>query len=124
MYLAVAGSALLAGVPYLAAAIIGFGHGRSSSRFFQLVFGLFFIGLGACGLLTFRAVNRGQTRRERFRSGLFGMVMWVFGGCAFAVWGANRSQLVAIIFGLAVACSFPVVAAVGWVRLRRAETTP
>ena len=122
MYLIVAGIAILAGIPNVAGAIVAFGQGSSSSASYQLVYGLFFLGIGASTILTMRASNRGKPPRERFKTGLFGMVVFVFGGCAFAVWGADRGHVLAVIMGIVVACSFPVVAAVGWLRLRRGHT--
>jgi len=119
MYLIVAGGALLASIPNLAGAIADLGQGRSNSQFFQLAAGLFFLGLSVSTILTLRAFSRDQKPRDRYRSGLLGMAVWVFGGCAFTAWGATRGQPVAVIVGIAVACSFLVVAAVGWVRLRR-----
>jgi predicted alpha/beta-fold hydrolase len=83
---------------------------------------LFFLGVGVSTILTFRAFNAGKRARDRFRTGLFGMVVFVLGGSAFAVWGADRGHVLAVIVGIVVACPFPVVAAVGWLRLRRGET--
>jgi hypothetical protein len=121
MYLIVAGIALLAGIPNVAGAIVTFGRGSSSSASYQLVYGLFFLGVGVSTVLTFRAFKEGKPARDRFRIGLFGMVVFVLGGCAFAVWGADRGHVLAVIVGIVVACSFPVVAVVGWLRLRRGD---
>jgi hypothetical protein len=121
-FLVIASTALLAGIPNVAGAIVAFGQGSSSSASYQLVYGLFFLGLGASTILTMRASNRGKPPRERFKTRLFGMVVFVLAGCAFAVWGADRGHVLAVIVGIVVACSFPVVAAVGWLRLRRGHT--
>jgi hypothetical protein len=122
MYLIGAGIAILAGIPNVAGAIVTFGRGSSSSASYQLVYGLFFLGVGVSTILTMRASNRGKPPRERFKTGLFGMGVFVLGGCAFAVWGANRGHVLAVIVGIVVACSFPLVAAAGWLRLRRGDT--
>ena len=122
MYLIGAGIALLAGIPNVAAAIVAFGRGSSSSASYQLLTDLFFLGVGVSTVLTMRASNRGKPSHESVSKQDCSEWGVRPGGCAFAVWGANRGHVLAVIVGIVVACSFPVVAVVGWLRLRRGET--
>lgn len=121
MYLIIAGIALLAGISNVAGAIVGFARRSSSTASYQLLYGSFILALGAFTVLTFRAFYRDRPVRDRFRTGLFGMVVFVLGGCAFAVWGANRGHVLAVVVGIVAACSIPVLAGVGWFRLRRRD---
>jgi hypothetical protein len=121
MYFAIAAGSLLVGIPNAVGAVVAFAGRSSDSAPFELVYGVFFIGVGAFTLLTFRAFHRGLPARDRFRTGLFGMVLYVLGGIAFTVWGLIHGRFLAVFVGIAVAGSFGVLAVIGWVRLRRAD---